>query len=67
MTSEVQQYRTRLFQSQERTVRMYNPDMTEEQIQERCAQLRNHIINSEENRPLDERFTKIWGRKIRPR
>ncbi len=59
----IDQYRKNLFQLQERAVRMYNPDFTEDQVSERCSQLRMQIINGEEHRPMSDKLAKIWGKK----
>lgn len=59
----IDNYRKNLFDLQERAVRMYNPTFTEEEIQLRCAHLRKQIIDGEENRPMNEKLAKIWGKK----
>lgn len=45
--NRIEQYQKNLFELQERAVRMENEDWTEEQIKQRCAELKNHIIDSE--------------------
>lgn len=65
--STIPEYRKRLFESQELQVKIMNPDWTPEQVQERCNELQFKIIDAEENRPMAEKFEKIWNRKIRPR
>jgi uncharacterized protein YigA (DUF484 family) len=65
--STIQEYRKRLFEYQERQVRIMHEDWTDEQVKARCAELQHQIIDAEENRPMAEKFQKIWQRKIRPR
>lgn len=46
--SRIDQYRKKLFEYQERSVRLEAEEgTTEEQIQQRCTELRNHIIDKE--------------------
>lgn len=48
MERSIDQYRKQLFEAQERSVRMEAEEgTTEDQIQKRCAELRNQIINAE--------------------
>jgi len=63
MESEVEQYRQRLFKAQEATVRMRNPDFTEEQIKERCNELQRQIIEAEERPRFATDLGKIWKAK----
>jgi pimeloyl-CoA synthetase len=65
--STIPEYRKRLFESQERQVRIMHEDWTEEQIKERCNELQFRIVDAEENRPLAEKFQKIWNSKVKPR
>lgn len=63
MDKTVDQYRTNLFELQEREVRMNHEDWTEEKIKQRCAELKNHIIDSESinNRFRNPVLQKIWS------
>lgn len=57
-------YHKHLFECQERAVRMEAEEgTTEEQIQQRCAELRNHIIDSESmnNRFRNPALHRIWN------
>lgn len=60
--SRVDEYRKNLFESQERAVRIENEDWTEEQIKQRCAELRNHVVDSESvnNRFRNPTLQRIW-------
>lgn len=60
--SRIDEYRKQLFDAQEKAVRIEHEDWTEEQIQHRCAELRNYIINSENinNRFSNKAIQKIW-------
>lgn len=62
METTIPEYHKRLFEAQEKAVRMYNEDWTEEQIRERCNELKNIIISKEDinNRFRNERLNKIW-------
>lgn len=61
--SRVEQYHKQLFESQERAVRIENEDWTDEQVQQRCIELRNHIVDSESvnNRFRNPTLQKIWS------
>lgn len=62
--NRIDQYRKNLFEAQERTVRQEAEEgTTEEQIQQHCAELRNHTIDSESvnNRFRNPELTKIWN------
>ena len=63
METTIEQYHKNLFEAQERTVRMEHPDFTDEQISNRCAELKNHIIESESinNRFRNPELQKIWS------
>jgi hypothetical protein len=55
-----------LFKAQEHTVRMMNPDFSEEQILQRCSDLKNQILDAEQNRGIsNEVVRKIWEKKSR--
>lgn len=58
----IEQYRKELFQLHERAVRVEHEDWTEEQIKQRCIELKNHIIDSESinNRFRNPELQKIW-------
>lgn len=61
--NRVEEYQKILFDAQERSVRLENEDLTEEQIKQRCAEFKNHIINSESvnNRFRNPALQKIWS------
>lgn len=47
--NRIEQYRQNLFEAQAMAVRLESEEgTTEEQIQARCSELRNHILNSED-------------------
>lgn len=61
--SRIEQNHKLLFECQEKSVRMENEEWTEEQIQQRCAELRNHIVDAESvnNRFRNPALHKIWN------
>ena len=62
----LEEHRKHLFECQERAVRLYNPEFSEEQIQARCRDLQNQIIEAEESvRFSTEKLYKIWNIKKR--
>lgn len=62
MEKTIEEYRKHLFECQERAVRTEHEDWTEEQIKQRCEELKNHIIDSESinNRFRNPILQKIW-------
>lgn len=60
--SRIAEYHKQLFEAQERAARIENEDFTEEQIMQRCVELKNHIIDSESinNRFRNPTLQKIW-------
>jgi len=60
MATEIEEYRKRLFQAQEQTVRMRHDDWTEEQIKERCNELQRQIIEAEERPRYCTDLGRIW-------
>lgn len=63
MEKTISEYRKNLFECQERAVRLENEEWTEDQIQQRCQELKNHIIDSESinNRFRNPALQKIWS------
>lgn len=64
MDNRISQYHKALFDAQEKTVRMESAEgATEEQIQNRCIELRNIIIDNESlnNGFRNPRLSKIWA------
>lgn len=64
----IPEYHKKLFELQERAVRMeFEEGTPEDQIQKRIAELRNHIIDSESinNRFRNPALQKIWSAPAR--
>lgn len=53
----------RLFANQEKSVRERHPEWTEEQIAERCAELRNEVVTNETKFKWSSSLGKIWNAK----
>lgn len=61
--NRIEEYHKQLFENQERAVRLEADELTtEEQIKSRCAELQNHIIETESinNRFRNPKLKKIW-------
>lgn len=64
MENRIDEYRKKLFECQERAVRIEAEEgITEEQIQKRCAELRNYTIEKESmnNRFRNPKLHAIWN------
>lgn len=59
--NRIEQLHQIIFEAQEKTVRMENEEFTEEQIQARCAELRNYTIDQESmNHFRNPKLKAIW-------
>ena len=68
MEQTIDQYHKNLFECQERAVRLEaDEEVTEDEIQKRISELRNHVINSEaiNNRFRNTTLHRIWNSKPR--
>lgn len=61
----IAEHHQQIFQAQEKAVRMYHEDWTEEQIIDRCNELKSITLSKEDinNRFRNERLNKIWNAK----
>lgn len=59
----INEYRKRLFEAQEITVRAEHDDWSEEQIQQRLTELKNQIIDNETRPKWSSHLGKIWEKK----
>jgi len=64
-TDRLTEHHKHVFQCQELEVRKNHPEWSEDEILQRCTELRNYTIDREENRELPEHIAKIWNKKRR--